>query len=771
MMGCGFARLDRENIHSKSKINFSKMKTTAVIILSISFLVLSLNSTGQALSKDEFKEPSIENWPRPLWFWNNATVTREGIEEQMQAYKDLCGYGGFGILPFGKNFKPEYLTEDYFLVYGKALEKAKELGLTMCLYDEYGFPSGGIGLHGGDAIPRFELQFPEQTIKRLDKIEDTISGPAVYDIKIPPAIRLMSAVAMKTNTLERIDLTKHVSGESLKWNIPEGDWRIMIFMCVKDPDYIVDYLDPDAVKNFIKMTHDEYYKRFQEYFGTVINGTFFDEPTMYRAKGRMWTEKFNEKFETKYGFSPAVLYPALWYNIGPETEYARNLLFGFRAELYAEGFTKEVNDWSVEHGVWATGHQDQEEVLNQVSISGDFMKSFKYLEVPGIDKIGGNRPAENFYKLTSSSAYNWDRNLVMSETYGAMGTFGNEKDLTWNQIFSIAMDQYAKGINMLIPHAVWYDVNHVTYKPELSHRNPLYADSLKVFNQFLSRLNYVLQKEARHVADIAILYPIHTMQGDHFLDGPLGHYKGGVDIPHTDYVDVSNWLTNYAGKDFTFIHPEVLDEKCSVTDGVIHLQNKINWGEYRIVVVPSCKTISVSNLQKIKEFYESGGAVIFTTRLPSIAVEKGKNEEVVNLIRSIFPNNESSQGIIYTSNKGGKALFISKPSAISLRMSLTEICSDFDVEYTVNEDIRYIHKVIDGQDVFYFANTGSGSVDLPVTLRGNFKLQSWDPHTGNIRDLESENNINNKNRIKQTYVTLSLKPYRSTFLVGRNIKQ
>jgi hypothetical protein len=439
--------------------------------------------------------------------------------------------------------------------------------------------------------------------------------------------------------------------------------------------------------------------------------------------------------------------------------------------LYAKGFTKEVNDWSVEHGVWATGHQDQEEVANQVSISGDFMKSFKYLEVPGIDKIGGDRPAEKFYKLTSSSANNWDRTLVMSETYGAMGTFNNEKDLTWNKIFSIAMDQYAKGINMLIPHAVWYDVNHVTYKPELSHRNPLYSDSLKVFNQFLSRLNYVLQKEARHVADIAILYPIQSLQGDHYLDGPLGHYKGGVDIPHTDYVDVSNWLTDYAGKDFTFIHPEVLDEKCSVKNNVFHLQNRINWEEYKILIIPSCKTISVSNLQKIKNFYTDGGSIVFTTRLPSIAVETGKNEEVINLIRSIFPNNESSQGIIYTSKKGGKALYISEPTAKNLRENLTEISSEFDVDYPVNENIRYIHKVIEGQEVFYFANIGSGSVDLPVTLRGNLKLQYWDPHTGNIRDLVTENNFNNKNRISQTNLTLNLKPYHSVFWIGRSIKQ
>ena len=101
------------------------MKIAAIIILSIFLFFTSFNVSGQALSKEEFKEPSIEYWPRPLWFWNNTSVSEKGVEQQMLAYRDLCGYGGFGILPFGEKFEPEYLKEDYFRVYGKALEKAK----------------------------------------------------------------------------------------------------------------------------------------------------------------------------------------------------------------------------------------------------------------------------------------------------------------------------------------------------------------------------------------------------------------------------------------------------------------------------------------------------------------------------------------------------------------------------------------------------------------------------------------------------------------------
>ena len=609
-------------------------------ILLILLLPVSCSSGQQtSFSEKEFKNPSINYYPRPLWFWNDTKVTSDIVEQQMKEFRDDCGYGGFSILSFGKTFKPDYLSDDYFKVYGSALKKAKELGLKMCLYDEFGFPSGGMGANNADGINRFEQKFPDQTIKRLDKIEFNVGGSTL--IKQVPEGQLLAVVALENTSLKRVNLRDQVKNSWLKWQVPPGNWKLMFFMCVKDGDPIVDYLDPLAVRNFIKLTHEAYFTRFKEYFGNVISGTFFDEPTMYRANGRIWTGQFNEKFEKKYGFSPESYYPALWYDIGPETRAARNFLFGFRSELYAEGFTKEVNDWSIAHGITATGHQDQEEVLDPVSVSGDLMKCFKYLAIPGIDKIGGDRPAERFYKVVSSAADNWDKPLVMSETYGAMG------NISWNEIYSVAMDQYAKGINMLIPHAVWYNDRNVVFRPELSQRNPLYADSLKIFTTFLARLNIVLQNSGRHVADIGVLYPINNLQGEHYLDGPLGYYNGGVSIPKTDYINVANWLTEDAGKDFTFIHPEVLDEKCSISVGRLKLNNTVNHEEYKVLIVPSCQIISVSNLEKIKKFYESGGKVIFTSQLPSFSTEFGKDEKVIRLMQSfVFSEEKSKPGSV-----------------------------------------------------------------------------------------------------------------------------
>ena len=56
----------------------------------------------------------------------------------------------------------------------------------------------------------------------------------------------------------------------LEYTVPDGSWKVMAFMCVKDGNNGMDYLDADSVRAFIDITYEEYYSRFQKYFE---NGT------------------------------------------------------------------------------------------------------------------------------------------------------------------------------------------------------------------------------------------------------------------------------------------------------------------------------------------------------------------------------------------------------------------------------------------------------------------------------------------------------------------
>lgn len=716
--------------------------------MNLRFLVLMLfllplfYVNGQKWEKlsDAFQNIPLEMRPAPLWFWNNSTIEIDELKRQMTDFKK-AGYGGLSILPFGSDFKPEYLTEEYFKMYEVCMQEAEKLGLKLCIYDEYGFPSGTAGDINGDGFGRFKHKYPGYTNKRLDKTEYIPLAGKPFNIRIPEN-SVMAVVAMDTVTFERIDLSGYVEKGDLSWNVPLGSWKIMVFNCVNAGNSIIDYLDPQAADCYIGMTHDEYYKRFSGYFGKVAVGTFFDEPTMYYADGRTWTPALNNKFKAVYGFDPALYYPALWYDIGEETAEARNYLFGFRAQLFSEGYIKKVSDWSVAHGIYATGHLDQEEILNATGTSGDLMKSFKHLAVPGIDKIGGHRMAEKFYKIISSSAYNWDKSLVMSETYGAMGNIG------WEKLFGIAMDQYAKGINMLIPHAVWYNTERVTFLPELSLRNPIYADSLNVFNDYLARLNVLMQNNARWTGDIAILYPVATMQGDHYFGGSLSYYEGGVEIPYLDYTTLSTNLLDSLGYDHIYLHPEVLDTQCTVEKGKLKLHNKTQHNWFSTLFVPSSKTISLKNLEKIKEFALSGGTVIFTTQWPVQGTLAADNVAVRAQIEAL-----SMMKNVY---------LIKDPSVPNLKEALSKCSERYDVKFLRNP-VRNIHKVLDGKNLWFFANPLNERKQIEVALNGKFKLEIWDPHTGII----SKESVDVKYKQGKTIVTIELPAVKSLFVVEK----
>ena len=155
-----------------------------------------------------------------------------------------------------------------------------------------------------------------------------------------------------------------------------------------------------------------------------------------------------------------------------------------------------------------------EEWTNPVGLHGDLMKVFKEQAIPGVDVIDYVGKSQEAYKVISSSAYNWDKGKVMSESFGVFPS----QDCT--DFYRSAMDQYAKGINLIVPHAVWYDDDpaNVTYQPELSYRNPLFSEDLPQFNTYIARLNTMLQ-DGRHVADIAMLYPIDYLESCFIFNG------------------------------------------------------------------------------------------------------------------------------------------------------------------------------------------------------------------------------------------------------------
>jgi hypothetical protein len=75
-----------------------------------------------------------------------------------------------------------------------------------------------------------------------------------------------------------------------------------------------------------------------------------------------------------------------------------------------------------------------------------------------------------------------------------------------------------------------------------------------------------------------------------------------------------------------------------------------------------------------------------------------------------------------------------------------------------------LHKVKDGRNIYFFANSSSKSVDTEVVLRGSLKLSIWDPMDGRVQPVEARHSKHTTGE-DLTAVPLKLKPVTAVFLV------
>ena len=86
------------------------------------------------------------------------------------------------------------------------------------------------------------------------------------------------------------DLTDLVADGRLYWSVPEGDYRIFLFVKTRygGEEWTKDYVNPisrEAAAAYISLAYESHYERYREEFGKTIKGFFIDEPRFGNAEG------------------------------------------------------------------------------------------------------------------------------------------------------------------------------------------------------------------------------------------------------------------------------------------------------------------------------------------------------------------------------------------------------------------------------------------------------------------------------------------------------
>lgn len=758
------------------------MKIRIIIALSFVFL-LSCTSQTDTLRRN-FENPPNEYRPMPFWHLNGH-LTKEGVEKQITEAKSLAGFGGVTVLPVTAGpqhptglpcpgMEPSFLSQEFFDRYIDMLNISQKQGTEIILYDDVDFPSGSAG-------GRLLREYPQYSRKFMVKDETVIQGGKRFIKEYQPdsTTILMAVSAMNTSTLEVLDLQPYMKNSTLEWDAPLGEWRVMFFNCKYSVGgahgHLVDYMQPEAVSKVMEMTYGEYDKRFGKYFGNVIKKTFFDDVGFVHME-ETWTPAITEIFKEKYEKNPALYYPALYYDIGSETQSARVAFYDIRSELMAEGYVKQVSEWSAKRNLKSMGHPPENYSPNSVVAHGDILKYYRYAHIPLLDAIFYYGRGLNGFKQISSAADLGDKPVVGAELCGAFPA-----DMDSLTLYRVVMESMVRGVNFVVPHGMWYDTEpaKVRIPPLIAPENPLLRDCLPDYSIYTARSCMMLQGGKR-VSDIALLWPISSVQGGSYInrDATSGLPVANWVPENVNHYQLSDIFTNQIQRDFTYIHPEDLyNGKITANGSDLVLNNTVNVQDYKVLIMPGGAVISLPTLQAIKAYYDGGGKIIATASLPYLSAEFGKDKEVQDLITELFgvnPKEVPVQNILKENTNGGQLAFVRNADKINLEKALNELNIVADVQINANfadENkigyVNYIHKNKEGKDIYFFTNTTGNPLSAQISLRGQFdKIEIWNPHTG---DIAKASDVENKKQPDGTYRTdirISLPAVSSVFVIG-----
>ena len=661
---------------------------------------------------------------------------------------------------------PAYLSKEYFSQLKDILAISKKHDRKVILYDEVGYPSGIANHTTPEQYYRKLLVKDEERITSQTEFQKDISGKGV----------LMAIVAMNLSTLERINLTPLVNKHTLCWKAPAGDWKLMFFYCVSatpsggELDYrsTIDFMDPDAVNWFVDKVYKPHAKEVGEYFGNTLFQTFFDDVGIFDEE-RTWTTKFNEKFKARTGLNPEIYYPALWENIGPETEAARIAFFDTRAELLADGFPKLVTDWGMKNNIEVSGHAPGNYDPQPVDMNGDPFKFYRAQPIPMVDVIFSYPTGRDGFKLVSDGADYYDKPIVAAETFSSFSPPGKKAG------YRRLMELYIRGINRFMGSGL----------PSLD-----VPEEATTFANWVGRSSMMLQGGKR-IADIAIYYPIADLEAYYHFDAVeyTKDMRWGTFVPYdNDFMAVGEMLLGEVHRDFTFVHPDfLLSNKIKINGKTLELENKVNNQTYKVLILPGQKVISLKALEKIKAYYDQGGIVLATSLLPSQASELAGNEKagisnnlkVQAIIKEMFgidPVRPMPEGVspIKTNKMKGQAVFIRKPDGELLSKTIDKLNVSKDVIFDGNPSpmssggmFSYIHKKKDNKDIYFFANSSDDAVETIVEVRGKIIPELWNPITGEIKTINETEHVKRDGK-DYTRFPLVLKAVTSTFVVATN---
>ncbi|MFO7871065.1 MAG: glycosyl hydrolase [Kiritimatiellia bacterium] len=552
----------------------------------------------------DFLNPPARFRGAPFWAWNGRLDSGE-LRRQVRVMHRM-GLGGF-FMHSRVGLDTPYLSEEWFGCVNACVDEARSLGMKAWLYDEDRWPSGAAGglVTRNPAYRMRSIELEHITRGRTFSRKGKVLAVFAARVKNNKARNLRRVARKGRPSLgkgESLLVFREVAASRSSW--------------YNGYTYL-DTLNPEAVREFIRVTHNAYRKHCGGEFARVIPGIFTDEPNYGRAgianeNGRTaypWTASLPSVFRKRYGYDIQEYLPEIFFDVdGKAVSAVRHHYFDCITRMFTDAFARLIGEWCGRNRLLFTGHVLGEETpVTQTGVVGSAMRFYEHMQAPGMDVLTEHSREYDTAKQVSSAARQFGRKWRLTETYGCTG---------WDFPFlghkALGDWQTALGINLRCQHLSWYTMEGQAkrdYPASIFYQSPWWECYRKVEDYF-GRIHAVMTR-GTEVRDVLVIHPVESAWLASKDGSSVADPARDPKVIERNIVDVRDSLLD-ANIDFDYGDEDILDRHGKVTGGSL----KVARARYRAVIVPPLLTIRSSTLRLLGRFRKAGGTVVFAGEPP-----------------------------------------------------------------------------------------------------------------------------------------------------------
>ena len=594
-------------------------------------LIFSCNDEKNAESTDNFAtleslfaDPPSEYRSMPLWVWNGK-VTEAELDRMLVELKD-AGFGGLFVHP-RPGMITEYLSDDWFKMYKYTVDKGKEMGLEVWIYDENSYPSGFAGGHVPQEMPE---SYNQGQGLQLEKTE------------LVPADTENYYLCLKKEN----DTWKDITSTLNEYKGQRGEYYFYKKTYYGKSDWYggysyVDLLAAGVTEKFIDVTMKGYEKTIGDEFGKTVPGVFTDEPNIVTSGGLRWTPDLFDVFQKQWGYDLKPLLPLLSEETG-EWKKVRHNYMETLLQMFVDRWSKPWYAYTEANNLKWTGHY-WEHGWPQMNDGPDNMAMYAWHQVPAIDMLfnqfNEESPQAQFGNIRAvkelrSAANQLGRERTLSETYGGGGW-----DETFKDFKRLGDWEYVLGVNFMnqhLSHMTLTGARKYDYPPVFTYHSPWFGN-YKVLNDYFGRLSMLMSKGVQQ-NDILVLEPNSTLWGYY---SHTGSNPALMEIGKNFQAFIT--LLEKGQVEYDLGSENIIKDQGRVADGKFIIGN----AAYSTVVIPPLnETLNTPTFALLRQFVEQGGRLI-TFAKPGL-IDGTSNQELVSFMtnESIINETQVNKGII-----------------------------------------------------------------------------------------------------------------------------